>query len=305
MFNSFIPFIPVVMPFIILSIVWFFLFLIRRHYRKKGLRLPFTNRFLRSPGQSLIEEIEVINEKLTEYMMFVLFFPTAGSAMYIPYLYVKRVEVTFSDVGVVGGVISVTIVFCLYRIYGLLGRRRRARLGYDGEVAVGQELNQLLRDGYYVYHDFPADKFNIDHIVVGRKGIFAIETKARSKPTSDQRQTDATVEYDGRMLRFPKYTDTQILEQAKRQAKWLSTWISSAIGEDVAARAVVALPGWFVKRTSPDGIPVVNPGQFTSLFEHIGPRDLSDKMIRRIVHQIEQKCRDIDPVSAIYEEEKV
>jgi len=177
-------------------------------------------------------------------------------------------------------------------------------LGYDGEVAVGQELNQLLRDGYFVYHDFPADRFNIDHIAVGRKGIFAIETKARSKPASNQRQTAATVEYNGRMLQFPKHTDTQIVEQAKRRAKWLSTLISSAIGEDVAARAIVALPGWFVKRTSPDGIPVVNPRQFTSLFEHIGPRELSDKMIRRIVFQIEQKCRNVDPVSSICEEEK-
>ena len=85
--------------------------------------------------------------------------------------------------------------------------------------------------------------------------------------------------------------DFKIIEQAERKASWLSEWIGSAIGEPVAARAIVALPGWFVKRTSADGISVVNPKQFPSLFKHIKPRILTDAMITRIVHQLEQKCR--------------
>jgi len=35
-----------------------------------------------------------------------------------------------------------------------------------------------MLDGYHVYHDFPAERFNIDHVVVGPAGAFAIETKA-------------------------------------------------------------------------------------------------------------------------------
>jgi hypothetical protein len=67
-------------------------------------------------------------------------------------------------------------------------------------------------------------------------------------------------------------------------------------------RAVVALPGWYVNRTSSDGIPVVNPKQFTLLFKQIKPRDLSEEMIKRIVHQLEQKCRDVEPTSNITEQ---
>lgn len=162
--------------------------------------------------------------------------------------------------------------------------------------------HQLLRDGYYVYHDFFADKFNIDHIVVGKKGVFAIETKAKSKPNTDERQKDATVEYNGRALLFPKWTDTETIVQAERQASWLSKWLGSAVGEPLAVKAVAALPGWFVKRTSSDGIPVVNPKQFTSLFKNIRQRDLSEEKIKRIVHQLEQKCRDVEPTSTITEQ---
>lgn len=75
-------------------------------------------------------------------------------------------------------------VYCLTNLLKHLNLRRSYQLGYEGEIAVGQELNQLMLDGYRVYHDFPGDKFNIDHIVVGPPGVFAVETKARSKPTS-------------------------------------------------------------------------------------------------------------------------
>ncbi|MBN1547047.1 MAG: NERD domain-containing protein [Syntrophaceae bacterium] len=58
--------------------------------------------------------------------------------------------------------------------------RKNYRLGYEGEMATGQELNMLMLEGYHVFHDFPADRFNIDHIVVSPNGVIAIETKAKS-----------------------------------------------------------------------------------------------------------------------------
>ena len=94
---------------------------------------------------------------------------------------------------------------------------------------------------------------------------------------------------------FPNGDDYNTIVQAERQASWISEWISRAVGQQVAARAIVALPGWFVKRTSPDGISVVNPNQFSSLFRHIKPRFLTDEMITQITALIEQKCRDEKP----------
>jgi hypothetical protein len=168
-------------------------------------------------------------------------------------------------------------------------------LGYEGEIAVGQELNQLMRDGYYVHHDFPAGKFNIDHIVVGTSGVFAVETKARSKPTSKDRKADAKVKYDGKCLRFPKGTDVESLDQARRQAEWLSKWLRSAVGEAVKVRPVLALPGWFVERVASGGIRVINPKNFRSIAKTKGGINLSDQMISRIVYQLERKCRDVEP----------
>lgn len=57
----------------------------------------------------------------------------------------------------------------------------KLKLGRDAELAVASELIELQSHGYQVFHDIQADGFNIDHLVVGANGIFAIETKGRHK----------------------------------------------------------------------------------------------------------------------------
>jgi hypothetical protein len=282
----------------------FFLFLVRKYYQSKNLRLPFTQNLLRAPGQSILNKINHLNQELMVFLVFLIFTPTYAYAAYISYLFFGKKPFNITEMAIFALFPIILILFSLYKMSKYLGLRRRLRLGYDGEVAVGQNLTQLYKEGYLVYHDFPADNFNIDHIVIGSKGVFAIETKARSKPTSKNRLEDATVEYNGRVLQFPKGRDSDTIEQTNRQADWLATWLSNAVGEPVVVRGIVALPGWYVKRTSAEGIPVVNPKQFASLFEYIQPRFLSEETIKRVVHQIEQKCRDVEPVSTIYESEQ-
>jgi hypothetical protein len=60
--------------------------------------------------------------------------------------------------------------------------------------------------------------------------------------------------------------------------------------------AVAALPGWYVKRTSPDGIPVINPKQFRSLLKYVRTKPLNDEVIIRIVLQFEKKCSNTESV---------
>lgn len=171
-------------------------------------------------------------------------------------------------------------------------------------MAVGQELNQLMRHGYAVYHDFPADNFNIDHVVFGPNGVFAVETKGRAKPT--KKGTDKTwkVAFDGQALQFSNWTEREYLPQARRQAEWLAKWLSSAIGEQVQVRPVLALPGWYIERLKPSDVIIYN-GKSPLSWASIKPETpLSDSMIQRIAHQIEQKCRDVEPCAYKIEQKK-
>ena len=278
-----------------------FLYLVRRYFRSRILQLPFTQNLLRTPGQSILTELNHLTQELLIYFVFLIFTSIYTYAAYISYLYFAKKPFNIEELALFSLFPFILILLSLFKMSKYKAQRKLLRLGYDGEIAVGHDLSQLYRDGYLVYHDFPADNFNIDHIVIGSKGIFAVQTKVPSKPTTKNRLQDATVEYNGRVLQFPKGRDSDTIEQTNRQADWLATWLSDAVGEPVVVRGIVALPGWYVKRTSADGIPVVNPKQFASLFEYIQPRMLSEETARRVIDQIEKKCREDVTVAVEYE----
>lgn len=279
------------------AILMIFLYIILKYAQLKRKRTPFTHDFLRSPGHALLKRLDGLNQEISIYLLYLFSLPICIYAAYISLLYFAKTEIDTQGIITLAIICTVMIAFFLFRLLRFFRERRIVRLGYEGQLAVAQELNQLMKEGYHVYHDLPVDKFNIDHIVVGHTGVYAIETNAQSKPKSRGRLKDATVSYDGRVLYFPKGEDWKTLDQAKQQADWLSDWIQRAVGKPIAVRAIVALPGWYVKRTSADGISVINPEQFSSLFKYIKPRHLPQEMIHQIVHQIEQKFRNVEPSS--------
>lgn len=62
----------------------------------------------------------------------------------------------------------------------LIPQARNLVRGERGELKVAETLEDLRADGYRVFHDLVRDGFNIDHVVVGPSGVYAIETKFRS-----------------------------------------------------------------------------------------------------------------------------
>jgi hypothetical protein len=270
-----------------------------RWYRKrKGLKSPLTSQLLRSPGESLRAQIEKANEGLFEAFFMVAIVPSLVIGACFSSLFISGKTMGTSTIAV-GIIIWVCFtVYYIQRIFRLLSQRRNLRLGLDGELAVAEELNKLMFSGYHVYHDFPAEKFNIDHILIGPVGVFAVETKTRSKRKGPRGKSSADVTYDGKKLIFPNgFYEVNALTQAKDQALWLGKWLSSAVGEKVNVEPIVTIPGWYVKRLTQEEIPVLNPKKEIEIHITSSGRKniLSDVMIARIVHQIDQSCRHIEP----------
>ncbi|MEY2490449.1 MAG: hypothetical protein QOC70_2391 [Verrucomicrobiota bacterium] len=57
---------------------------------------------------------------------------------------------------------------------------RNLNRGERGELRVAEILDDLRSSGYRAFHDLVGEGYNIDHVVVGPAGVFAIETKFRS-----------------------------------------------------------------------------------------------------------------------------
>lgn len=267
----------------------------RKRKARAVRRSPLTQNQLRGPGHGLRDQLEELRIDAMSDVAMLSVLPILFVALHLFQSYVLRHnESTFRWVLLtlsVGGFVFVL----LRRLVKRFHQADKLRLGLDAEIAVGQELDQLMRKGAVVFHDFPGEKFNIDHVVISSQGVFAIETKGYAKPNRQQGNSDATVTFDGHALAFPTWRTDKPLEQAKRQAVWLSRWLTSAVGRPICATPVVALPGWFVERKARGDVWLFSGRELPRLLTQRGAQPLSPEDVQRVAHQVEQRCRDVKP----------
>ena len=152
-------------------------------------------------------------------------------------------------------------------------------------------MSLLIAAGFEIYHDVPFDGYNMDHVLVGPRGVFVVETKTQRKPLDKTGKKQYRVEFDGKFLRWPWGKDEYGVEQAKNNAKTLAKWLTSATGENVYVKPILTLPGWLVDRTGPgNDLYAVNPKQIYGVCS-TEPEKLAGPQIKRICHELDQKCR--------------
>lgn len=279
---------PLIAGFIV---VW------RRRERRSRRRSPLTADLLRPPGHSVRARVDELRDNVDEVLIVLVALPLLIYAIHVTQSYIFAAPESIFRIGLSVLVGIVTIAWGALRLTRLSRQLDLMRIGTDAEMAVGQELDQLMRGGAVVFHDVPAEKFNVDHLVIAPSGVFAVETKGRSKPIRGQGSEDASVLFDGHALHFPGWTETAPLAQAQRQAKWVADWLTSAVGSPVDAKPVLAIPGWWIDRKGPSPVLIFN-GKKPQFLLGMRVQALSAEMIQRISYQVEQRCRTVKPAYA-------
>jgi hypothetical protein len=141
--------------------------------KKTSIPLPKVQRL---PGQSLRNEKQrLFDDRLTLYV-FGPFFIWVICLVEAAHYWTKQPPMPRFW-------LSVAIAATGFSLIGyrrLVPAFRRLNRGERGEMRVAEVLDDLRSYGYRVAHDLTRDGFNIDHVVVGPAGVFAIETKFRS-----------------------------------------------------------------------------------------------------------------------------
>lgn len=232
-------------------------------------RDPLTTDLRRLPGNSLETRLEKQREKLLDLMIWALATGFVAALMIL----IKRLprngidwqadDTLYLLIG-----LSVSAILT-WRLVRQMPELRKMKQGIRAEQAAAQELAEVLAGKNRIIHDVQAKDFNIDHVVITPGGIFAVETKSRLKPPAGQGAEAVKVIYDGKCLKFPGWTETAPIEQARRQADWLARHLQAETGERLPVFPVLALPGWFVEnaaRITDEMVRVINPKNSGWLF---------------------------------------
>ncbi len=272
------------LPFLPTAALLFY-FYRRRKKEISESEAPFDELRRRPAGESNRLRVERLDEKIDPWLMTVLVMPILFVLLLT---FQKRSWIALLSA------LFVAAIFCLIaarRLRPILRERAAYRLGFQGERYVAEELNQLLADGFCVFHDVPFDKYNMDHVLVGPNGVFVVETKTRRKRMAHGKEKHK-VSFDGTRLNFPggKW-DTKPLDQARLNAKTVSQWLTSATSDQITAHAILTIPGWFVERSARSDVYVTNPKQIRSFVLNSTENPLTPEKIQRAIHQLEEKCK--------------
>ena len=250
-------------------------------------RSPLTSELLHLPG----EQAQIEADRLMEAAGDRLFITVLVGPFVLAVWAVQHVDMHSIHFGHEEAVLLVFVLslsgFAAWSGLKLLRKRRDYLDGRAAEHATAQALAPLNSRGCAIYHDIPAGKFNLDHVVVGPSTVFMIEAKSRRKPAGRGKEK-ATVKFDGWTLEFPGWRETKMLDQARGQTRWLSDYLHRKTGERVPVQSVLALPGWFVTCSvpSPD-VHVINPKMCNFMADSHG-KSMPEPQRRRIMTAIEE-----------------
>ena len=144
--------------------------------------------------------------------------------------------------------------------------------GARGEVYTAAHLD-LLPDSYQVFHDVKADQGNLDHVVVGPTGVFAVETKNWAAVV--------TRDNGGELLHNNRPTDKRNVGYLKSRIRWLKAAIKR---EDLFVYGLVVFPRADLQTDADERKDTVDCLLLKDLCQHIQgkPNQLSRQEVTQI-----------------------
>ena len=249
---------------------------------------------LREPGQALRHRLDqafsslFLNGTLGPLVTLAPLVYGMGRMLFVD----KQDWVEWALYGLLSTILVLAFSLLLIRDYQ---RIRRLKLGLACELAVGQELERLVRPEahpYYVFHDVPTDSFTIDHVVVTPHGVFVVETRARTLAIGTDGKELNCVAVERERLRFPHWQERRPLHKTRQGVNWLSQWLERRCGAPVPVKGVLVLPGWKIdtSEASPD-ILVVSGEQLAKQLTDITPGQMSDAIHDKVIHILLERAR--------------
>ncbi len=251
--------------------------------KKRKYRPPVKGPLRRLAGQSVRDERDkLLNDTLSEYLFFIMIFWSLAA-----WEWFRRWKPLPASAEILTGAALLATAYCIFRIFRLRKEIRNLNQAEKGERRVSELLTQLRRKRYVAFDDLLVDQSNIDHVLVGPGGIFAIETKAYNIFGNGC----VGVDESGVLRLGNKPAIKDPLRQAARSAEKVAKILKERVRKDFDVTPVLIFPGWTLRGAKAEtGVVVLNDDMVSDFFES-RRTVLLDEQITNICSHLDQSAR--------------
>jgi len=246
----------------------------------------FPDSVMHEAAQRFRDELERISASQSIYLGGILVF-----VMLFVAAYALQAENLFAgypnwQLGLQIGFIGLTVAFAAYKLTRTVLTSRQLRFQRDAAIAIGHQLQQVTSATTHVFHDVRTTAGVIDHVVVSRVGIYAVNVIAR-RP-----HRGASAHVLENQLHFSDSEEEISAVPLLARNTRLASHFTRLIGQRVRVRSIVAVPGWETTEQLDDRHLVVNERNASML---LGWRDKDDYLMDDDVATLRQdltsRCR--------------
>ncbi len=240
----------------------------------------FSDRIMHEAAQRFRDELDRLSCSQSTYLSGALVFVMLFIAAYI-----LQAKMLFSgypswQLYLQLGFLVLVSGFAAYCLAKTALARHRIKFVRDANVAVGHLLQQMSVEGTRVFHDVETSAGIVDHVIVGQKGLYAINVVARrSGKRAHTRIQENTIE-------FSNSKATQSIVEIIAKTTRLQKEFRELLGHKVRVRSVVAVPGWDIGEQSNEDHLLVNERTIAML---TGWKDNSDYLMNEDVAALQKE----------------
>lgn len=245
----------------------------------------FSDRIMHEAAQGFRDELDRLTCSQSTYLSAVLVF-----LMLFFSAYLLRAEILFAgypswqinlQLGL-SALVSGYAVLCLVKI-----ARARYQIKFlrDANIAVGHQLQQLSGEDTRVFHDVGTSAGVVDHVIIGQKGLYAINVVARrSGKRAQARLRDNAIQYSNSKL-------SQSIVDITAKTTRLQKEFREILGHNVRVRSVIALPGWDIGEQPKADHLLVNERNLAMLSGWKDPSDyLMNEDVAALQKELKSRC---------------
>ncbi len=242
----------------------------------------FSDRIMHEAAQRFRDELDQLSSSQSTYLSGILVFMTLFVAAYV--LQAKHLFVGYPSWQhyLQLGFLLLVSGYAAYYLGKTILARHQLKFLRDANVAVGHQLQQMSVQGTRTFHDIKTSAGIVDHVIIGRSGLYAINVIARrSNKRGHARLIDNAIEYSNSKF------EHSIVDVAAKTAR-LQKEFRELLGHKVRVRSVIAIPGWDIGEQPNEEQLLVNERTITMLS---GWNDSTDHLMNEDVDALQQELR--------------